>query len=61
MKNLSIVVIDEILKPADVYKSFYAYPIALNNESFLEMLNYWVKMEDEYGGLSAKYDYWVLG
>ena len=50
-----------IFKPADVYKSSYAYPIALNNESFLKMLNYWINMENEYGGLSAKYDHWVLG
>jgi hypothetical protein len=25
------------------------------------MLNYWINMENEYGGLSAKYDHWVLG
>ena len=51
-----------IIKPYDSYRMMYAYPVAKNSsESYLLALNYWVRMEKDYGMLDAKYNYWVLG
>ncbi len=46
----------------DTYKVLCAYPIAKgSDESFQTLLNYWIKMDEEYGTLNKKYDYWILG
>jgi Na+/H+-dicarboxylate symporter/ABC-type amino acid transport substrate-binding protein len=51
-----------IVEPHDVYKMMYAYPVAKNSsESYLLALNYWIRMEKDYGMLDRKYDYWVQG
>jgi Na+/H+-dicarboxylate symporter/ABC-type amino acid transport substrate-binding protein len=51
-----------IIKPYDSYQMMYAYPIAKDSsESYLLALNYWIRMEKDYGSLDKKYDYWVLG
>jgi Na+/H+-dicarboxylate symporter/ABC-type amino acid transport substrate-binding protein len=51
-----------IIQPYDSYRMMYAYPVAKNSsESYLLALNYWVRMEKDYGMLDKKYDYWVLG
>lgn len=49
------------VEPADFYKVLLAYSVAKDQESFLNLINYWIKMEEEYGGLSDKYNYWILG
>lgn len=51
-----------IFEPHGSYEVLYAYPVAKNNsETFLPLLNYWIKIERDYGGLDSKYDYWILG
>ncbi|MCJ7444936.1 MAG: cation:dicarboxylase symporter family transporter [Methanotrichaceae archaeon] len=51
-----------IFEPNDSYKVLYAYPVAKNSsETFLMLLNYWIKMERDYGELDRKYNYWILG
>ncbi|MDQ1253540.1 MAG: hypothetical protein QG646_2712 [Euryarchaeota archaeon] len=51
-----------IFEPNDSYKVLYAYPVAKNSsETFLLLLNYWIKMERDYGELDSKYNYWILG
>jgi hypothetical protein len=40
----------------------YAYAIAKDSsDTYLMLLNYWIKMENDYGNLESKYDYWILG
>lgn len=51
-----------IVEPHDVYKMMYAYAVAKDSsESYLLALNYWIRMEKDYGLLDQKYDYWVQG
>lgn len=51
-----------VLEPIDAYPMMYAYPVARNSsETFLMTLNYWIRMENDYGMLKQKYDYWILG
>ena len=51
-----------IIQPYDAYQMMYAYPVAKEStDSFLLALNYWIRMERDYGLLQKKYDYWVLG
>lgn len=51
-----------IIEPYDSYQMMYGYPVAKNSsESYLLALNYWLRMEKDYGMLEKKYDYWVLG
>jgi ABC-type amino acid transport substrate-binding protein len=51
-----------IIQPYDSYLMMYGYPVAKDSsESYLLALNYWVRMEKDYGMLDKKYDYWVLG
>lgn len=51
-----------IIEPYDSYQMMYAYPVARDSsESYLLALNYWIRMERDYGRLDKKYDYWVLG
>ena len=51
-----------IIEPYNSYQKMYSYPVALNSsESYLLALNYWLRMEKDYGMLEKKYDYWVLG
>jgi len=51
-----------IIQPFDSYLMMYAYPVAKDSsESYLYALNYWIRMERDYGMLDKKYDYWVLG
>jgi len=51
-----------IFEPNDSYKVLYAYPVSKNSsENFLLLLNYWIKMERDYGELDNKYSYWILG
>jgi Na+/H+-dicarboxylate symporter/ABC-type amino acid transport substrate-binding protein len=51
-----------IIEPYDSYLMLYGYPIARNSsEYYLLALNYWIRMEKDYGMLEKKYDYWVLG
>ena len=51
-----------IIRPYDSYLMMYGYPVAQNSsDSYLLALNYWIRMEKDYGMLQKKYDYWVLG
>lgn len=51
-----------IIEPHDSYQMMYAYPIAKKStESYRLALNYWLRMEREFGSLDKKYNYWVLG
>lgn len=51
-----------IFEPNDSYRVLYAYPVAKNSsDNFLLLLNYWIKMERDYGELDSKYNYWILG
>jgi proton glutamate symport protein len=51
-----------IFEPNDAFQVMYAYPIAENSsDTYLMLLNYWIKMEHDYGRLEKKYDYWILG
>ena len=51
-----------IIQPYDSYLMTYGYPVAKDSsESYLLALNYWIRMEKDYGMLDKKYDYWVLG
>jgi ABC-type amino acid transport substrate-binding protein len=51
-----------IVKPYDSYLMTYGYPVAKgSSESYLLALNYWIRMEKDYGLLDKKYNYWVLG
>jgi Na+/H+-dicarboxylate symporter/ABC-type amino acid transport substrate-binding protein len=51
-----------IFEPNDYFPMLYAYPVAKNSsDTFIMLLNYWLKMEKNYGGLDDKYNYWVLG
>jgi ABC-type amino acid transport substrate-binding protein len=51
-----------IIQPYDSYRMMYAYPVAKDSsESYLLALDYWVRMEKDYGMLDEKYKYWVLG
>ena len=51
-----------IIQPYDSYQMMYGYPVAKDSsESYLLALNYWVRMEKDYGMLDEKYNYWVLG
>jgi ABC-type amino acid transport substrate-binding protein len=51
-----------IIQPADSYQMMYAYPVAKeSSDSYLLALNYWLRMENDYGQLQEKYNYWVLG
>lgn len=51
-----------ILQPYDTYKIMCVYVVSKNcDDASLMFLNYWLKMEGEYGSLDRKYKYWVLG
>lgn len=51
-----------IFEPNGYFPMLYAYPVAKNSsDTFIMLLNYWLKMEKDYGGLDDKYNYWVLG
>ncbi|HWQ20963.1 MAG TPA: ABC transporter substrate-binding protein [Methanotrichaceae archaeon] len=51
-----------LFQPSNSYQMLYAYPVAKGqDDSFLMILNYWLKMEREYSQLDDKYDYWILG
>jgi len=51
-----------IIQPYDSYRMMYAYPIAKeSSDTYLLALDYWVRMEKDYGMLDDKYNYWVLG
>lgn len=51
-----------IVEPHDAYKMLYAYAVAKNSsDTYLLALNYWIRMERDYGMLNKKYDYWVQG
>ncbi|MDD1752940.1 MAG: cation:dicarboxylase symporter family transporter, partial [Methanotrichaceae archaeon] len=51
-----------ILQPPDTYKIMCAYAVSKNcDDAFLMFLDYWLELEDKYGSLDKKYDYWVLG
>lgn len=51
-----------IFEPNDSFRVLYAYPVAKNSsETFRLLLNYWIKMERDYGQLDSKYSYWILG
>lgn len=51
-----------IIEPYDSYLMMYGYPVAKDSsESYLLALNYWIRMEKDFGKLEEKYDYWVLG
>ena len=51
-----------IIEPYDSYLMLYGYPVSRNSsESYRLALNYWIRMEKDYGMLDKKYDYWVLG
>ncbi|MHB8118462.1 MAG: cation:dicarboxylate symporter family transporter [Methanothrix sp.] len=51
-----------IFEPNDSFQIMYAYPVAKNSsDTFLMLLNYWLKMEVDSGKLDTKYDYWILG
>ncbi|WP_269850670.1 hypothetical protein [Methanosarcina horonobensis] len=50
-----------IFEPNGSYKVLYAYPVSKNSSgNFLLLLNYWIKMERDYGELDRKYNYWIL-
>jgi Na+/H+-dicarboxylate symporter/ABC-type amino acid transport substrate-binding protein len=49
------------IKPDNFYKIMLAYPVDIDEESFLNIVNHWIDMEEEYGGLDEKYNYWILG
>ncbi|MDD1742983.1 MAG: transporter substrate-binding domain-containing protein [Methanotrichaceae archaeon] len=51
-----------ILQPSDTYKIMCAYAVSKNcDDAFLMFLDYWLELEDKYGSLDKKYDYWVQG
>ncbi|MDD1758749.1 MAG: cation:dicarboxylase symporter family transporter [Methanotrichaceae archaeon] len=51
-----------ILQPYDTNKIMCVYVVSKNcDDAFLGFLDYWLKMEEEYGSLDSKYNYWVLG
>lgn len=51
-----------ILQPYDTYKIMCTYIVSKNcDDASLRFLDYWLKMEKEYGSLDRKYKYWVLG
>ena len=51
-----------IFEPNDYFPMLYAYPVKKNSsDTFIMLLNYWLKMEKDYGGLDDKYNYWILG
>ncbi|HWQ18318.1 MAG TPA: ABC transporter substrate-binding protein [Methanotrichaceae archaeon] len=51
-----------MFEPSDTYKVLCAYSIAKSSdESFQTLLDYWIRMDEEYGTLKERYDYWMLG
>jgi ABC-type amino acid transport substrate-binding protein len=51
-----------IIQPYGSYQMMYAYAVAKDSsDSYRLALNYWLRMENDYGMLQKKYDYWVLG
>jgi len=49
-----------ILQPSDTYKIMCAYAVSKNcDDTSLMLLDYWLELEDKYGSLDKKYDYWV--
>ena len=52
----------DIVQPYDSYQMTYGYAVAKDSsDSYLLALNYWIRMENDYGMLQKKYNYWVLG
>ena len=51
-----------ILQPYGTYKIMSVYVVSKDcDDASLMFLDYWLKMEDEYGSLDGKYNYWILG
>jgi Na+/H+-dicarboxylate symporter/ABC-type amino acid transport substrate-binding protein len=51
-----------ILQPSDTYKITCVYAVARDcDDASLMFINYWLEMEEQYGSLDKKYQYWVLG
>jgi Na+/H+-dicarboxylate symporter/ABC-type amino acid transport substrate-binding protein len=51
-----------ILRPFDTYKIMCSYAVSKNcDDAFLVFLDYWLELEDKYGSLDKKYNYWILG
>jgi len=51
-----------ILQPSDTYKTTCVYAVSKGcDDASLMFLNYWLDMEEQYGSLDKKYQYWVLG
>jgi len=51
-----------ILRPFDSHKIMCSYAVSKNcDDAFLVFLDYWLELEDKYGSLDKKYNYWILG
>jgi len=51
-----------ILQPVDTYKIMCVYVVSNKcDDASLMFLDYWIKMEEDYGSLDRKYKYWILG
>jgi ABC-type amino acid transport substrate-binding protein len=51
-----------ILEPSDTYKTTCVYVVSRDcDDASLMFINYWLEMEEKYGSLDKKYQYWVLG
>lgn len=51
-----------ILQPYDTYKIMCVYIVSKDcDDATLMFLDYWLKMEEEYGSLDRKHKYWILG
>jgi Na+/H+-dicarboxylate symporter/ABC-type amino acid transport substrate-binding protein len=50
-----------IFEPNNEFQVLYTYSVVKGDDTFLKMVNYWLKVEKQTGGLNKKYDYWILG
>ena len=51
-----------ILQPSDTYTTTCAYAVSRDcDDTSLMFINYWLDLEERYGSLDKKYEYWVLG
>ncbi len=62
MKLMQPIYDETILQPVDTYKIMCVYVVSNKcDDASLMFLDYWIKMEEDYGSLDRKYKYWILG
>ena len=51
----------DLFIPARQYKDLVAYAVPLDDQRFIEYLNFWLALKRSNGEIDEEYDYWIRG